>query len=150
MNSAWAIAHERWVDASYWLSEDPLYRIEAAVARVLIPSDAATELKLYAVEVFGSLLWAAIALLLFLWLSQTVFARRLDETMVSVPQVLLLFMTSIAASYGGALVRERLPDDLQISDWWFATVFMLLAVVISGMVPVALISFFLRRRRGGS
>jgi hypothetical protein len=146
MNSIWSIRHDRWVDASFWLTEDPLYQFELMLARLVLPYAISASVKLYAVEVTGILVWAGIAILLFIVVRRTATSGRLDEITLRWRQVVLILAVVFVAACGGALSRRWLPEALHVTaNWWIATPLMLLTVVMSGFVPIVLISYLLWR-----
>jgi len=151
MNSAWAIAHDRWIDASLWLSEDPFYRFETAFTRLTVPNAASPNLKLYLVEVVGIALWMFIAFILYRLVLVIPAVLRLNSILLSPLAILTLATITLIGSYCGARVRTHVTDLLHVtSSWWLAAPIMLLSVVASGALPVLAVSWALFHSHRGA
>jgi hypothetical protein len=149
VNSVLATKHDRWIDGSFWLAEDPLYQIEIAITRTLIPDVATPHVKLYAVEVVGTATWAIVAMLIYLLVRDTNIVAPLNEIRVSWKELFVLAATALAGAYAGSVFRERLVALLHFGmPWSIEAAAMILAVVIAGTVPPLLVAcFFYGRER---
>lgn len=143
INATWAIAHDRWVEASYWVGEDPLYRALAAVTTLFLPHDLAGTPRAFLVEIVAVITWSLFAFVIFVLLSQLELTKRLNRINIGWLQVIVLSMTAVSGAYLGCRFRASVPQLFHVSGTWLALPMMIIGVIAAGSFPLAMMSWLL-------